>query len=148
MVVSAYQLVVIAYYTKTTCSNCYLSVESRQLNYWKWLLTTVVTSHFDQNWLLTTGTQNNYNNDNIVQLGPQLINSGTCRYFTDYAQSQEPFFTDLYSVHSRNLKARAHRAPTWHKSGDITKKCGPTSYNSPLWSRLSPVGLDFIGETL
>ena len=26
------------------------------------------------------------------------------------------------------------------------KKCGPTSYNSPHWSLLSPVGPNFIGE--
>ena len=56
--------------------------------------------------------------------------------------------SDRSSVHSRNLKTGAHRAPNWQKSGDITKKCGPTSYHSPHRSRLSPVGHAFIGETL
>ena len=54
-------------------------------------------------------------------------------------------FFDIGSVHSRNLKTEAHRVPTWQKSGDITKKCGPTSYHSPHRSRLSPVGHAFIG---
>ena len=29
---------------------------------------------------------------------------------------------NVVSVHSRNFKTGAHRAPTWQKSGDITKK--------------------------
>ena len=52
---------------------------------------------------------------------------------------------EMGSVHSRNFKTGAHRAPTWQKRGDITKKCGPTCYHSPHRSRLSPVSHAFIG---
>ena len=50
--------------------------------------------------------------------------STLCGKYGEYGV-QSVFLSTAYSVHSRNLKTGAHRAPTWQKSGDITKNVGP-----------------------
>ena len=77
-----------------------------------------------------------------LRMSSTAVMNGTFRVNWDFLYLSNMLWTFFwislvsYSVHSRNLKTGAHRAPTWQKSGDITKKCGPTSYHSPHRSRL------------